>query len=99
MQSKMGYLLFRPLPTPTTETSTDCIMNITTSQPDMYDLECFWKLETLGIQSEKDDESSSEYLTTYQINCIVFKDGRYLAQLPWKRDDSELPDNYNITLK
>ena len=65
----------------------------------MYDLERFWKLETLCIQSEKDDESSSEYLTTYQRNCIVFKDGRYSAQLPWKRDNSELPDNYNITLK
>ena len=99
VQSKIGYLLSGPLPTPTTETATDCIMNIITSPPDMYDLERFWKLETLGIQSEKDDESSSEYLTTYQRNCIVFKDGRYSAQLPWKRDNSELPDNYNITLK
>ena len=99
VQSKIGYLLSGPLPTPTTETSTDCIMNIITSPPDMYDLEHFWKLDTLGILSEKDDESSSEYLTTNQRNCIVFKDGRYSAQLPWKRDNSELPDNYNITLK
>ena len=99
VQSKIGYLLSGPLPTPTTETATDCIMNIITSPPDMYDLERFWKLETLGIQSEKDDKSSSEYLTTYQRNCIVFKDGRYSAQLPWKRDSLELPDNYNITLK
>ena len=87
VQSKIGYLLSGPLPTPTTETATDCIMNIITSPPDMYDLEHFWKLETLGIQSEKDDESASEYLTTYQRNCIVFKDGRYSAQLPWKRDN------------
>ena len=29
----------------------------------------------------------------------MFKDWRYSAQLPWKRDNSELPDNYNITLK
>ena len=99
VQSKIGYLLSGPLPTPTTETATDCIMNTITSLPDMYDLERFRKLETLGIQSEKDDESSSEYLTTYQRNCIVFKDGLYSAQLPWKRDNSELPDNYNITLK
>ena len=84
VQSKIGYLLFGPLPTPTTETATDCIMNTITSPPDMYDLERFWKLETLGIQSEKDDESSSEYLATYQRNCIVFKDGRCSAQLPWK---------------
>ena len=83
VQSKIGYLLSGPLPTPTTDTATDCIMNIITSPPDMYDLERFWKLETLGIQSEKDDKSS-KYLATYQINCTVFKDGRCSAQLPWK---------------
>ena len=83
MQSKIGYLLSGPLPTPTTDRATDCIINIITSPPDMYDLESFWKLETLTIQSEKDDESS-EYLATYHRNCTVFKDGRYSAQLPWK---------------
>ena len=83
MQSKIGYLLSGPLPTPTTDTATDCIMNIIKSPPDTYDQERFGKLETLDIQLEKDDESS-EYLATYQRNCNVFKDGRYSAQLPWK---------------
>ena len=83
MQSKIGYLLSGPLPTSTTDTATDCIMNIITPPRDTYDLERFRKLETLGIQSEKDGESS-EYLATYQRNCTVFKDGRYSAQLPWK---------------
>ena len=83
VQSKIGYLLSGPLPTSTTDTATDCIMNIITPPRDTYDLERFRKLETLGIQSEKDGESS-EYLATYQRNCTVFKDGRYSAQLPWK---------------
>ena len=85
VQSKIGYLLSGPLPTPTTDTytATDCIMNIITSPPDTYAQERFGKLETLGIQSEKDDESS-EYVVTYQRNCTVFKDRRYSAQLPWK---------------
>ena len=83
VQSKIGYLLSGPLPTSTTDTATDCIMNITTTPRDTNDLECFRKLETLGIQSEKDGESH-EYLATYQRNCTVFKDGRYSAQLPWK---------------
>ena len=34
VQSKIGYLLSGPLPTPTTETATDCIMNIITPPPD-----------------------------------------------------------------
>ena len=80
VQSKIGYLHSGPLPTSTTDTATDCIMNIITPPRDTYDLERFRKLETLGIQSEKDGESS-EYRATY---CTVFKDGRYSAQLPWK---------------
>ena len=80
VQSKIGYLLSGPLPT---DTATDCIMNIITPPRDTYDLERFRKLETLGIQSEKDDKSS-EYLATYKRNYTVFKDGRYSAQLPWK---------------
>ena len=83
VQSKIGYLLSGPLPTPTTDTATYCIMNIITSLPDTYDLERYGKLETLDIQSKKDDESS-EYLATYQRNCTVFKDGRYSVQLPWE---------------
>ena len=83
MQSKIGYLLSGPFPTPTTDTATDCTMNIITSPPDTYDLEHFGKLEALGIQSEK-DYKSSEYLVTYQRNCTVFKDGCCSAQLPWK---------------
>ena len=83
VQSKIGYLLSGPLPTSTTDTATDCIMNIITPPRDTNDLECFRKLETLGIQSEKDGESS-EYLATYQRNCTVFNYGRYSAQLPWK---------------
>ena len=79
VQSKIGYLLSGPLPTSTTDTATDCIMNIITPPRDTYDLERFWKLETLGIQSEKDGEPS-EYLATYQRNCTVFKDGCYSAQ-------------------
>ena len=79
MQSKIGYLLSRPLPTPTTDTATDCIMNIITPLPDT----CFGQLETLDIQSEKDDEYS-EYLATYGRNCTVFKDRPYSTQLPWK---------------
>ena len=46
VQSKIGYLLSGPLPTSTTDTATDCIMNIITPPRDTYDLERFWKLES-----------------------------------------------------
>ena len=75
VQSKIGYLLSGPLPTSTTDTAANCIMNIITSPPDTYAQERFGKLETLDIQTEKDDKSS-ECLATHQRNCTVFKDGR-----------------------
>ena len=83
VQSKIGYLFSGPLPTPTTETALDCLMNMITSPQDTKDQERFGKLETLDIQPEKDDESS-EYLATYQRKWNVFKNGRYSAQSPWK---------------
>ncbi|XP_060554089.1 uncharacterized protein LOC132715133 [Ruditapes philippinarum] len=99
VQSKIGYLLSGPLPVSPTDTATDCILNVLISKPDTHDLERFWKLESQGIQPEKGDETTSDYLATYQEKCIEFKDGRYSAQLPWKRDHPVLPDNYNIVLK
>ena len=41
VQSKIGHLLSGSFPTPTTETATDCIINIITSPPDTYDLKHF----------------------------------------------------------
>ena len=40
MQSKIGYVLSGPLPTLTTDTATDCIMNIITHPPDTYQRNC-----------------------------------------------------------
>ncbi|XP_045157295.2 uncharacterized protein LOC123523710 [Mercenaria mercenaria] len=99
VQSKIGYLLSGPLPIQSTDSATDYIMNLITSPPDVSDLERFWKLESLGISHEKDEGTTSDYLTTYQMNSIEFKDGHYSAKLPWKREHQPLPDNYNITVR
>ena len=40
VQSKIGYVLSGPLPTPSTDMATDCIMNITTPSPDTYQRNC-----------------------------------------------------------
>ncbi|XP_045198527.1 uncharacterized protein LOC123552846 [Mercenaria mercenaria] len=99
VQSKIGYRLSGPLPIQSTDSATDYIMNLITSPPDVSDLERFWKLESLGISHEKDEGTTSDYLTTYQMNSIEFKDSHYSAKLPWKREHQPLPDNYNITVR
>jgi hypothetical protein len=41
VQSKIGYLLSGPLPVSSTDTATDCILNVLNSKPDTHDLERF----------------------------------------------------------
>ena len=97
IRSKIGYLLSGPLPVTSNKTE-NYIMNVITRPPETDQLECFWKLESLGISAEK-DSNRQELLEEYQQKCISFTNGRYVAKLPWKQDHSPHPTNFNVTLK
>lgn len=56
-------------------------------------MKSFWELESFGIPST--DSSLYEELR----DTIVFRDGRYEVQLPWKTPRRDLPNNYNLSLK
>ena len=56
-------------------------------------LKMFWDLETLGIV--EDELSVSEEFE----KTLVFKDGRYEVQLPWKQMHPLLPDNRELSQK
>ncbi|XP_053407993.1 uncharacterized protein LOC123531067 [Mercenaria mercenaria] len=99
VKSKIGYLLSGPLPDTSSKSSTQYIMNVITAPPDLYNLERFWKLESLGVSVQEETDATSDRLKTYQKNNFDFKDGRYIAKLPWEEDHKLLPDNYNITLR
>ncbi|XP_060570545.1 uncharacterized protein LOC132728870 [Ruditapes philippinarum] len=84
-------------PVPAQETSTH-LLNILTSSPDSFDIERFWKLESLGISQEEENPEAT-YLENYQRDSITYNNGRYTAKLPWKEDHATLPTNYDITKK
>lgn len=73
------------------------MLNVITSPPAAYDLERFWKLESLGINANEKESSSKKFLEVYQKKSIEYKDGRYSAKLPWKQDHPPLPSNYDVT--
>ena len=50
-----------------------------------FNLEAFWKLESLGIDSSKNQEKKSDYLSNYQDSSIEFRGDKYYAKLPWKQ--------------
>lgn len=58
----------------------------------------FWELESLGI---KDAELRNEEDKALEIfsETVCFKNGRYEASLPWKRQWEELSDNFKIAEK
>ncbi len=60
---------------------------------DDQELRRFWDLELLGIS--KEEKSVVEEFTS----TIVFKEGRYHVELPWKEHHPLLPDNYEMSRK
>ncbi|XP_053388225.1 uncharacterized protein LOC128551403 [Mercenaria mercenaria] len=72
------------------------MFNVITAPPNVTDLERFWKLESNGISEDEAETSTSGILNTYKENCITYKDGRYVAKLPWKEDHLVLPTNYEV---
>ncbi|KAH3817212.1 hypothetical protein DPMN_118744 [Dreissena polymorpha] len=57
------------------------MMNVISAPPSTFEMEKFWKLESMGISSESTDGTSGN-LQEYMSNNISFEDGRYVAKLP-----------------
>ncbi|XP_048745808.2 uncharacterized protein LOC125658566 [Ostrea edulis] len=101
VKSKLGYLLSGPINRKSTNqgASTATLHILSHRENVEYDLERFWKLETLGISTEENDESMDAKIKHYQENNIYFRDNKYYAILPWKNEYPELPTNENIAKK
>ncbi|XP_071132834.1 uncharacterized protein [Mytilus edulis] len=101
VKSKLGYLLSGPLHSEKSKHSTtSSIFNVLISRKtEEHDLEAFWKLEAIGIESPEVHEKENDYIRNYQVSSIEFRDHKYYAKLPWKTDHDELPLNYAVTKK
>ena len=99
VKSKLGYLLSGPLqPGKVRSNTTSSIFNVLVSHKvEECDLEKFWKLESLGIETPEKHDNENQYLKNYQESAIEFRGNKYIAKLPWKPDYEELPSNYNVT--
>ncbi|XP_033762684.1 uncharacterized protein LOC117344144 [Pecten maximus] len=106
VKSKLGYLRSGPIITSKNSTSAassvafmiTAIMNILTNhKSEEFDLEKFWKIESLGVMETPDTSTSKSYLQEYQDTSMSFQNGRYTAKLPWREDHQELPTNEFVT--
>ncbi|XP_065886666.1 uncharacterized protein [Dysidea avara] len=99
-QSKLGYLLSGPVPSPLQESSSSVLLQLTSAvpTPEAPDLEQFWSVEAIGTTSDKSSDSS--FLQTYQDTCVYQSPtGMYVARFPWKEDRPFLPSNFAICQK
>ncbi|VDI06839.1 Hypothetical predicted protein [Mytilus galloprovincialis] len=97
VKSRIGYLLSGP--TQKSTEGTTSMMNILIGhKEEEYDLENFWKIESLGITPQNKEKSNAEYLENFISTNISYdaKTCKYTAKLPWKDDHKPLPSNIDI---
>nr|XP_042912917.1 uncharacterized protein LOC110282134 [Parasteatoda tepidariorum] len=61
-------------------------------------LKSFWELESIGIEDKGISSEEDINLEMFKEN-VSFKNGRYEVELPWKRNSSELSDNFKLAKK
>ena len=60
-------------------------------------LEDFWELETIGIRDPLTLTDDDKALAKFN-ESICFKDGRYQVQWPWKCENPDLPENFDVVM-
>ena len=60
-------------------------------------LEEFWKLETIGIKEPVNDSDDEQAIQNFN-DTVRKTNGRYEVTWPWKKENPQLPDNYQLTL-
>ena len=93
-QSRLGYLLSGPFPSPTVQVSTSALLQLTTPADQRFDPQQMWSIEAAGTNSDLDSDT---FLRVYQSSHITqMPDGTYTAKFPWKEDKPHLPSNLAI---
>jgi len=102
-QSRLGYLLFGPLPDTLSEPVSSALVQITsvmfTEEPAVPNLEKFWSVEAIGTETVV-KSSDLMFLQSYQQSFITqTAKGTYIAGFLWKVDKPHLASNFNTCKK
>ncbi|GFW35082.1 integrase catalytic domain-containing protein [Trichonephila clavipes] len=97
-ESLYGWCLIVISGTPNKNSSDFFAMKVVVGEGISKQLEMFWQLENLGIETVNENLNCNDdkILQEFEEN-IQFRDGRYVVQLPWKDNLKEsLDNNYEI---
>ncbi|XP_054713000.1 uncharacterized protein LOC129222513 [Uloborus diversus] len=72
-------------------------LHISTEGKTDFDLQSFWKLESIGIIDENNELSisDSEIIESFR-ESLKYSKGRYVTKLQWKMDNIDLKDNFSV---
>ena len=94
VESKLGYLLSGPSGIDINAMNTMICKVMVSSEDIESKITDYWNLETIGI---KDNEQNTCEFEEYSDKHLTQRDGKYIADLPWKYDHPPLPSNYAIS--
>jgi len=61
-------------------------------------VEDFWNVESIGVKDSDENKTDDDIALENFKDKIQFEDGRYQVVWPWKRDNTELPENRGLAL-
>jgi hypothetical protein len=95
VQSKIGYLISGRLDN-SSDNIKQSVLNLHVSVEEKFDVARFWQLEAIGIQP---DLESTQTTQAYQEKSVEFRDGKYIARLPWSESHPYLTSNFQTCQK
>ena len=69
--------------------------NIANGNPSLEDL---WSLETIGINVKGKEEQDELVMESFKSTVSKRNDGRYVVGWPWRKENPNLPDNFELSL-
>ncbi len=61
----------------------------------------FWELDSIGLVPTKEESSTPDDLEAEEKvkHSLCYVDGHYEVGIPWKKDEPQLENNYNLAYK
>ena len=96
VQSRLGYLLSGPLPSPQLADTTSLHVSIFSCTTEGATPSRFWNMESTGTTCVT-ETSDADFLHKYMATKITVQpDGAYSLKFPWKDSHPPLPSNYTV---
>ena len=92
VESRLGYLLSGPLPTPLVCITCSQVLTLPCNTEEV-DNDNFWQIESTAVKQNSDTEFLQQYLNN---NVTVQPNGTYSLKFPWRTNHPPLPSNYTI---